>query len=99
MDEASWATPRAELGIALFLLGGVMIGLALLGVALLRSRTAPVWAGIALIIAGPTHPFAPNTTLSGLGLILAAIGFAGASWYLLRTRVDELDLPPMRTER
>ena len=78
VEDASWAAPRAELGIVLFLLGGVMIGLALLGLGLWRSHTAPVWAGIALIIAGPTHPFMPNTTVSGLGLLLGAAGFAGA---------------------
>lgn len=96
MDDAAWAAPRAEVGIVLFLLGGLMAGLALLGVALVRSRTAPLWAGIALIIAGPTHPFAPNTTLSGLGLLLGAAGFAGVSWALLRARDDDLDLPPAR---
>jgi hypothetical protein len=94
VEDASWAAPRAELGIVLFLLGGVMVGLALLGIALWRSHTAPVWAAIALIIAGPTHPFMPNTTVSGLGLLLGAAGFAGASWYLLRSGNDELDLPP-----
>lgn len=94
VDDAGWAAPQAEIGIVLFLLGGVMIGLAMLGITLLRSRTAPWWAGLALILAGPTHPIMPNTLTSGLGLVLGAIGFAGVSWYLLRTRTDELDLPP-----
>ena len=56
----------------------------------------PFWFALALVIAGPTHPFMPNTTLSGLGLILGAVGFAGVSWYLLRVSNDELDLGPKR---
>lgn len=99
VDDAAWAAPRAELGIGLFLLGGVMIGLAVLGAALWRSRVVPFWFALALIIAGPTHPFAPNTTFSGLGLILGAVGFAGVSWALLRSRNDDLDLPPYRPQR
>jgi hypothetical protein len=95
VDDAGWAAPRAEVGIVLFLLGGVMAGLAMLGIALLRSRTAPWWAGLALILAGPTHPFMPNTLVSGLGLLLGAVGFAGVSWALLRSRDDDLDLPPV----
>lgn len=99
VDEAAWAAPRAEVGIILFLLAGVMAGLAVLGAALWRSRTVPIWVGLALLIAGPTHPFAPNLILSGLGLILGAVGFAGVSWHLLRTRNDDLDLPPHRAQR
>ena len=44
------------------------------------------------MIAGPTHPFMPNTTLAGLGLILGAVGFAGVSWILLKTANNQLDL-------
>ena len=95
LDDASWAAPRAEVGIVLFLLGGVMIGLALLGIAMWRSRVVPIWVALALVVAGPTHPFMPNPTVSGLGLILGAVGFAGASWALLRSRDEELDLPPV----
>jgi hypothetical protein len=99
LNAYMWDQPLAGLAIGLFLLGGVMIGLAVLGVALWRSRTAPWWAGLALIIAGPTHPFMPNTLVSGLGLILGAVGFAGVSWHLLRSRNDDLDLPPYRSQR
>jgi hypothetical protein len=96
LNTYMWAQPTATLAIGLFLLGGVMIGLALLGIALWRSRVVPIWFGLALVIAGPTHPFMPNTTFGGLGLILGAVGFAGVSWYLLKTPNDELDLGPKR---
>lgn len=77
--------PRAEVGIALFLLAGVMAGLAVLGAAVWRSRTAPVWAGLALIVAGPTHPFAPNLTLSGCGAHPRGGRLAGVSWGPIRS--------------
>ena len=96
LNTYMWQQPIASLAIGLFLLGGVMVGLALLGVALWRSRVVPFWFALAFIIAGPTHPFMPNTTLAGLGLILGAVGFAGVSWYLLRVSNDELDLGPKR---
>lgn len=91
-----WEQPLANLAIALFLLGGVMIGLALLGVTLWRARVVPWWAALALVIAGPTHPFTPNTLVSGLGLVLGAVGFAAVSWHLLRSDPADLDLPPAR---
>ncbi len=94
LNSYMWQQPLANLAIGLFLLGGVMIGSALLGIALWRSRVVPIWFGLALVIAGPTHPFMPNTTLAGLGLILGAVGFAGVSWYLLKTADNDLDLPP-----
>ena len=94
VDDASWAAPRAELGIVLFLLGGVMIGLAMLGIALWRSRVVPIWFALALVIAGPPTRSARTRRSVGLGLILGAVGFAGVSWYLLRSRNEELDLPP-----
>ena len=66
------------------------------GIALWRSRWVPIWVALALVVAGPTHPFMPNTLVSGLGLILGAVGFAGVGWYLLRSRNEELDLPPVQ---
>ncbi|HET9900400.1 MAG TPA: hypothetical protein VFR46_04940, partial [Actinomycetes bacterium] len=68
-------------------------GLLLLGIALWRSRVAPAWMGIALGLGGFTHPFLPGHVLAGLGLLVAAVGFAGASWALLRTSNDDFDLP------
>lgn len=86
----------------LFLVAGllfviaIVIGLSLLGAALWRSRVAPAAFGVALIIGGATHPFLPGPMLQGIGLLVAAVGFAGASLALLRTPNDEFDLPPHR---
>ena len=55
--------------------------------------------GIALAVGGFTHPFMPGHTAAGIGLLVAALGFAGASWALLRTSNDEFDLPPLARTR
>jgi hypothetical protein len=75
---------------------GIVFGLGLLGAALWRSRAVPAWYGIALMVGGITHPFIPGSIGQGVGLVVAAVGFAGASVALLRMRNDEFDLPPRR---
>ena len=89
-----------QLGGLLFIIG-VTIGLLLLGIALWRSKAAPAWFGIALAVGGFTHPFisgiVPGYIGQGVGLWVAALGFAGASYALLRMRNDDFDLPPATT--
>jgi hypothetical protein len=80
----------------LLFLVGIVVGLGLLGAALWRSRAVGAWAGIALMVGGITHPFVPGSLAQGIGLLVAAVGFAGASVALLRMRNDEFDLPPAR---
>ncbi|WP_214107931.1 hypothetical protein [Acrocarpospora catenulata] len=75
---------------------GIVFGLLLLGLALWRSGAAPAWAGIALAVGGFTHPFMPGHVASGIGLLVAAAGFGGATLALLRMRNDDFDLPPAR---
>jgi hypothetical protein len=87
--------PTTQIGGMLFILA-ITFGLLLLGIALWRSRVAPAWMGIALAVGGFTHPFMPTHTAAGAGLILAAIGFAGASIALLRSTNDNFDLPPVQ---
>jgi hypothetical protein len=84
-----------QIGSLLFILA-ITFGLLLLGIALWRSRVAPAWMGIALAVGGFTHPFMPTHTAAGVGLIVTAIGFAGASIALLRTPNDAFDLPPVQ---
>jgi len=79
---------------SLLFIAGIVLGLGLLGAALWRSRVAPAWFGIALLLGGATHPFIPGSVGQGIGLLVAAVGFAGASVALLRTRNDDFDLPP-----
>ncbi|MGW6279851.1 hypothetical protein [Kribbella sp. NPDC055071] len=84
-----------QIGSLLFILA-VTFGLLLLGIALWRSKVAPAWMGIALALGGFTHPFMPGHLAAGAGLVVAAIGFAGASVALLKSSNDNFDLPPLQ---
>ncbi|GLW99908.1 hypothetical protein [Microtetraspora sp. NBRC 16547] len=86
----------AQLAAGLLFILGIVIGLLLLGLALWRSGAAPAWMGIVLAAGGFTHPFMPGHVASGIGLVITAVGFTGASIALLRMRNDEFDLPPAR---
>ena len=81
---------------SLLFIVGVVIGLGVLGIAMWRSRAVSAWMGMALAVGGFTHPFLPGHVAQGIGLLVAAAGFAGASIALLRMRNDEFDLPPVR---
>jgi hypothetical protein len=98
LDDALQQEPL--LGIAsLLFIAGIVLGLGLLGVALMRSRYAPAWVGIAVLVGGATHPFIPNAVGQGIGLFVAAAGFAGVGVGLLRMSNDEFDLPAARRGR
>jgi hypothetical protein len=86
--------PTSLIGGLLFILG-ITVGLLLLGLALWRSRVAPAWMGFALAAGGFTHPFMPGHVAAGIGLMVAAVGFAGASVALLRMSNEEFDLAPV----
>jgi hypothetical protein len=96
LTEALWNQTTVVLPLALFLLAMVVGGI-LLGIALWRSRVAPRWMALALIVSGPLHvvPTGGVNAVAALGWALTAVGFAGASFALLRMNNDEFDLPPM----
>jgi hypothetical protein len=94
LDEAWWALPVTGVAALLFI-SGIVVGIPLLGIGLWRSHVAPRWMASALIIGGATHPFLPNHVVAGIGLLVAGIGFAGATRALLRMTNDDFDLPPM----
>lgn len=89
--------PIAQLGGLLFIVG-IVFGLLLLGLALWRSKAAPAWMGVALALGGFTHPFMPGHVAAGIGLLVTAVGFGGATLALLRMRNDDFDLPPQRKQ-
>jgi hypothetical protein len=92
LDEALRTEPLLGIASLLFIVG-IVFGLGLLGIALWRSRVVPAWMGIALAVGAFTHPFIPNNIGQGIGLLIAAVGFSGASVALLRMRNDQFDLP------
>ena len=94
LERAMMESPVALVGSLLFILG-VTVGLLLLGLAMWRSHAAPAWMGIALAVGGFTHPFMPGHVAAGIGLLVAAVGFVGASRALLRWGNDDFDLPPL----
>jgi hypothetical protein len=92
LDDALQHEPLLGLASLLFIVG-VVFGLGLLGGALKRSRAVPAWVGVAVMLGGTTHPFIPNHIGQGIGLFVAAAGFAGVSVALLRMNNDDFDLP------
>jgi hypothetical protein len=98
LDQALVNEPLLVVSSLLFIVG-VVFGLGLLGGALKRSRAVPAWAGICVMVGGATHPFIPNSVGQGIGLLVAALGFASVSAALLRMSNDEFDLPPTRADR
>jgi hypothetical protein len=84
-DTATIATffaglhPVADIGLGFFIAGHV-IGTVLLGVAAIRTRAIPLWAGIALTVCQPLHFIAlvligsPTLDLIGWGLNAVAFG-------------------------
>jgi hypothetical protein len=96
LDEAVWGQPTVVAALLIFL-PGMVIGGILLGVALWRSRVAPRWMALALIVSAPLHlaPGLGNNALAALSWALTAIGYTGASLALLRMDNDAFDLPPV----
>jgi hypothetical protein len=97
LDKALRSEPLLGIASLLFIVG-VVFGLGLLGGALKRSKAVPAWVGLAVMIGGATHPFIPHHIGQGIGLLVAAAGFAGVSVALLRMTNDEFDLPPLERE-
>lgn len=77
--ESADNLPSAVLGFS-WLLG--LIGLVILGIAILRGKSAPVWSGVALIVAPVAMPLS-WFAVSGVALlatwVVLAAGFAGCA--------------------
>jgi len=98
LDDALQHEPLLAAASLLFIVG-VVLGLGLLGGALRRSRAVPAWAGVAVMLGGATHPFIPTHIGQGIGLLVAAAGFAAVTVALLRMSNDDFDLPPGQRRR
>jgi len=93
LQDAMEGEPLLGIASLLFIVG-VVLGLGLLGGALRRSRAVPAWSAFAVMIGGATHPFIPTSVGQGVGLLVAAVGFAGVSLALLQMSNDDFDLRP-----
>jgi hypothetical protein len=94
--DASAALPPAILALAFFVIGHI-VGMVLLGVALLRAGVVPAWAAIVVMISQPLHFVAfvvlGSQPLDVVAWGLAALGLGVAGLRVLRTSDDEWDLP------
>jgi hypothetical protein len=89
----------AAIAALLGFLVGQAAGLLVLGIALWRTRLAPRWAAALLAVSGIAHVLAPGSIGGGLSWAATAVGFAGASVALWRTRNSDFDLPPLGPKR
>jgi len=94
------ATGDSGAGMAVFFvlfIVGVLVGQILLGIAAIRTRVVPVWAGALLIVSGiGSFVGGGNTTgqiISGF-ITLVALGYLG--WRALRMTDEEWDAPLVR---
>jgi len=80
----------------------ITLGRIALGVVLWRTRIAPRWMAVAMLLAGPVE-WGLGAAIGNLGpavaYLLTAIGFASASWALLHMSNGEFDLPPLAEDR
>jgi hypothetical protein len=94
------ATGDAGAGMAVFIvlfLVGILVGQILLGIAAIRTRVVPVWAGALLIISGLGSFFGGDNRTGQIitGIItLAALGILG--WRALQMSDEEWDAPLVR---
>jgi Domain of unknown function (DUF4386) len=79
---------------------GHVVGIAILGVAVARSKVAPIWIGIALVVSGPLHFLAHgiNIQLLDLGAFaLLVLGYAAGGVVLIRMQGDTSSQIPAQT--
>jgi hypothetical protein len=88
VDTFENGLPSSALGFSFFL---GLIGLALLGVAALMGRSAPVWAGVALTIAPILVPVAWFASLPTIAAVIP--------WTLLALGLGGVTLPLVSAER
>jgi hypothetical protein len=96
-ELAETVHPSSNIAAVVFVVGHV-IGTVLLGLALLRSRTVPVWAAIVTVVAQPMH-FVAFVILGSPALDCASwtansVAFAVVAVAILRLPDGEWDLPP-----
>jgi hypothetical protein len=103
ITEISTVFTEAPVGIAgliAFVLGH-LVGMALLGVAVVRARLVPLWVGAAIVLSQPVHVISSVVLPSRLldivaGWGLTTVGFAFVALAVLRMSDEEWDPLPAR---
>ena len=103
INDGIRSQPVSVVALVLFLLGVILGGRILLGVLEWRSRIAPRWMAVILILSAPLDVFGPSGLAfhndSGFAsYLMTALAFAGASRALLRARNEDFDVPPADPE-
>ena len=94
------AHPTSAVGAGIFVAGHI-VGMILLGIAVVRAGVVPLWAGMAIAVSQPFHLVSavilPSRLMDlTLGWGLTTIGFTMVALAVLRTSDDEWDLAPRR---
>jgi hypothetical protein len=72
---------------------GIVLGLILLGVASIRTRAIPVWAGVVLIIGGPLAFFSEGKVSGIISGVVTLVGLGALGWRALSMSDEEWDAP------
>ena len=90
--------PTGLIGILCFIVGH-LLGMVLLGIAVVRARLVPWWVGAMIVVSQPVHVISavvvPSRALDVLGgWGVTTLGFVFVALAVLRMTDDEWDLPP-----
>ena len=95
--DAYFSSTGVNLMFSIFITGHIL-GMLILGVAMLRARVTPVWAGLAVIAGTILHPLAfvglDNHLLDGASYVVVAVGFAAAAVAIWRSTDAQWDVSP-----
>jgi hypothetical protein len=72
---------------------GIVVGLILLGVASIRTRVIPLWAGVVVIIAGPLAFFSQGKAGGIISGVVTLVGLGALGWRALTMSDEEWDAP------
>jgi len=91
LDKAD--EPGALAPLIIMFLAGIVLGLILLGVASIRTRVVPIWAGVLLIIAGPLTFFSDGKVSGIIAGVVTVVGLGALGWRALSMSDEEWDAP------
>ena len=95
--DTYFSSPGVNLMFSIFITGHI-VGMLVLGVAMLRAAITPAWAGLAVIAGTILHPLAfvglGNHLLDGASYVIVAVGFGAAAVAIWRSTDAQWDISP-----